>query len=146
MDAVFKSRLKALIVSHEGLKNHPYTDTKGNITIGIGYNLTARGLPDSWINAQYDEDVTYFDKQLSLDYAWYPELCDARRMALIDMCFMGYKTFQTFHKLILALELRNYDRAAHEMLNSEWAEQVRGRALELAEIMRSGELCSSQVA
>lgn len=142
MDQSFKARLKHLIVSHEGSKNFPYPDTTGNITIGIGYNLTARGLPDSWINAQFDEDVTYFDKALSLDYEWYQDLCDARKMVLIDMCFMGYKTFCTFHRMLFALEMHCYNDASDEMLSSEWADQVKGRALELAAIMRSGELCS----
>ncbi len=142
MDQSFKSRLKQLIVSHEAKTNYPYVDTEGNVTIGIGYNLTDRGLPDSWINQQYDDDVQYFDKALSLDYPWYTELCDARRMVLLDMCFMGYKTFRTFHKMLFALELRNYEDAADEIMSSHWAQQVHGRALENAAMMRSGEICS----
>lgn len=145
MDQSFKSRLKQLIISHEGFKNFPYIDSVGKITAGIGYNLTDRGLPDSWINEQYEADVSYFDKALSLDFPWYADLCDARRMVLIDMCFMGYKTFRTFHKMLFALELSNYDKAADEILRSEWATQVHGRAVENAEIMRSGELCSPVV-
>ncbi len=138
MDQSFKLRLKSLIVSHEKYTNLPYTDTKGNITIGVGYNLSARGLPDSWINAQFDEDITYFDKQLSLDFPWYKDLSDVRKMVLIDMCFMGYRMFRTFHKMLFALELHNYERAADEMLNSEWAQQVHERAAENALMMREG--------
>ena len=138
MDSAFKARLKQLIVSHEDSRNYPYTDTKGNITIGIGYNLSARGLPDTWINQQYDEDVEYFDQQLRHDFPWYDGLIDVRKMVLIDMCFRCYKTFCTFHKLIFALELRNNDKAADEILNSLYAEQAPNRALENANIMRSG--------
>lgn len=141
MDQSFKLRLKSLIVSHEDYRNLPYIDTKGNITIGIGYNLSRRGLPDSWINAQFEEDIAYFDKQLSLDFPWYDGLIDVRKMVLIDMCFMGYKTLRSFHKMFFALELHKYDIAADEILNSVYAEQVHGRAVENAEIMRSGELC-----
>lgn len=140
MDQSFKLRLKSLVVSHEDCKNLPYTDSLGNTTIGIGYNLSARGLPDSWINAQFDQDITYFDKQLSLDFPWYERLCDARRMVLIDMCFMGYRKFRTFHKMFFALELHKYDLAADEILNSVYAGQVHGRAIENAEIMRNGEI------
>jgi len=145
MDQSFKSQLKTLIVSHEEKRNYPYTDMLGNVTIGIGYNLSARGLPDSWINEQFDQDIAYFDKVLTLDFPWYEHLCDARKMVIIDMCFMGYKTFRTFHKMLFALELHNYERAADEMLNSEWAHQVNGRAVENALIMRRGALCSPQV-
>ena len=83
--------------------------------------------------------MRYFDKFLAIDFPWYAGLSDARKMVLIDMCFMGYKTFRTFHKMLFALELGNFDKAADEILRSEWANQVHGRALENAEIMRSGE-------
>ena len=142
MDQSFKARLKNLIVSHEGKENHPYTDTKGNVTIGIGYNLTARGLPDSWINEQFDQDVTYFHDQLLHDFDWYSGLDDARKMVLIDMCFMGYKTFKEFERMLQALRYGDYEKAASEILKSKWAEQVGHRAEENADIMRKGEICS----
>lgn len=145
MDQLFKTQLKKLIVSHENYKNHPYVDTVGKITIGIGYNLTDRGLPDAWINQQYEDDVNYFYQQLNNDYTWFKDLSDARKMVLIDMCFMGYKSFQTFKKMLFALSMHNYERAADEMLNSKWAQQVKSRAVENALIMRRGELCSQQV-
>lgn len=138
MDLAFKSQLKQLIVSHEGYRTHLYTDSVGKQTVGIGYNITDRGMSDTWINQQYDEDVEYFDQQLRHDFPWYDGLIDVRKMVLIDMCFMGYKTFCTFHKLIFALELRNNDKAADEILNSLYAEQAPNRALENANIMRSG--------
>lgn len=144
MDQSFKARLKQLIVSHEGKSNYPYPDTSNppKQTIGIGYNLTDRGLPDSWINQQYDEDVTYFDHELRKDFDWYDALCDARKMVLIDMCFMGYKTFKEFERMLQALRYGDYEKAASEILNSLWAEQVGKRAEENAEIMQKGEICS----
>jgi len=144
MDQLFKAQLKQLIVSHEDKTNFPYVDTKGNVTIGIGYNLTARGLPDSWVNQQYDEDVTYFNQQLTQDFDWYEGLCDARKMVLIDMCFMGYKTFKEFERMLQALRYGDYEKAAQEILNSLWAQQVHGRAKQDAEIMRTGVLCFPQ--
>lgn len=144
MDQLFKARLKKLIISHEDKSNFPYVDTKGNVTIGIGYNLTARGLPDAWINEQYDQDVTYFHTQLTHDFDWYEKLCDERKMVLIDMCFMGYKTFKEFKLMLAALEKGDYEEASYQIMNSEWAEQVHGRAKENAEIMRTGVLCSQQ--
>lgn len=145
MDQSFKSRLKQLIVSHEDKRNYPYADTKGNITIGIGYNLSDRGLPDSWIDAQYEQDVTYFNAQLLHDFDWYEKLCDARKMVLIDMCFMGYKSFKEFERMLQALRYGDYEKAAQEILNSLWAQQVGYRATENAEIMQTGVLCSQPV-
>lgn len=141
MDQSFKSRLKQLIVSHEKKCNYPYLDTQGNISIGIGYNLSARGLPDSWINEQYEADVAYFNAQLLHDFPWYEDLCDPRKMVLIDMAFMGYKSFKGFDRMLVALAARDYEKASLEILNSLWASQVGHRAVENAEIMRTGELC-----
>jgi lysozyme len=138
MDQNFFSRLKQFIVSHEGHKNHPYVDTVGKITIGIGYNLTDRGLPDAWINEQFFKDAMHFYQKLHLDYPWYAELSDARKMVLIDMCFMGYRHFQTFHRLFWLLNKGDYAGAALEILDSKWAEQVGNRAIENAEVMRTG--------
>src|SRR5574341_103685 len=36
-------RMEEQLVLHEGLETAPYPDTEGNWTIGVGYNVTARG-------------------------------------------------------------------------------------------------------
>lgn len=135
-----RDTLKKLVVKHEGFENFPYADTLGNITIGIGYNLSSRGLPDSWINKQYEDDVAYFYNALTEDFTWFRSLDSVRQIVLINMCFMGYKSFKSFKYMIAALERKDYETAAKEMLDSKWARQVKGRAHELAEIMLKGEL------
>lgn len=142
MDQSFKARLKQLIINHESRTNFPYVDSVGKVTIGIGYNLTDRGLSDTWIDDQYEKDVAYFNAQLLHDFPWYESLCEARKMVLIDMAFMGYRSLKGFVKLFEYLGQGDYENASQEILNSLWAQQVGHRALEDAEIMRSGELCS----
>jgi hypothetical protein len=39
-------------VQHEEFRNFPYIDSVGKITIGIGFNLSDRGIDDEWINKQ----------------------------------------------------------------------------------------------
>src|SRR5579883_2696343 len=135
-----RATLKNLIVLHEGKRNYPYPDTDNppNITIGIGYNLTARGLPDTWINDQYEADVNYFYDQLNADFTWFKNLNEARQMALIDMSFMGYHHFCEFTNMLAALANEDYEHAADQMLNSKWALQVPSRANKLAGIIRTG--------
>ncbi len=131
------SKLRRSLVLHEGYTNHVYVDTEGKLTVGIGYNLSDRGLDDDWINTQYLSDVTYFHSQLST-FSWFNLLCEDRKIVLIDMCFMGYKKFLQFHEMIGALSTGHYDAAAEAMLNSEWAIQVKKRATDLALAMRTG--------
>jgi len=130
-------KLRRSLIQHEGNSNAPYIDSLGNITIGIGYNLSARGLTDEWINTQYEQDVAFFHRQLST-FEWYEQLTLDRQIALIDMAFMGWKKFLTFKKMLRALLTHNYKQAAFEMLNSRWAEQVKGRAATLAQVMLTG--------
>ncbi len=131
------AKLRRSLIKHEGYSNTPYTDTVGKITIGIGYNLTDRGLCDDWIDEQYREDVEYFYKQL-LNFPWFQQLTVDRQIVLIDMAFMGWKTFLTFQGMLTAIEHGDYKEAANQMICSHWADQVKGRAVELAHAMLTG--------
>lgn len=133
-----RQALRNMLVRHEGLKKYPYVDSVGKITIGIGFNLTDRGMTDNWINQQYEEDVLYFYNQLMVTFDWYQRLDQVRQIALIDMCFMGWKKFLGFKKMLSALAISDYRLAAFEMLDSKWADQVGNRAKELADIIATG--------
>lgn len=135
-----QSALKQIMVFHEGFENHPYLDTLGNISIGIGYNLTSRGLPDSWINQQYNEDVSYFFNRLSQDYDWFKDISPVRKMVLINMCFMGYRKFQGFKRMLACLSIQDFIGASNEIVNSRWAKQVKGRASTVSEMMKTDAL------
>ena len=138
MTTEMNAKLKQLLIKHEGCKAFPYLDTVGKITIGIGYNLSDRGMTDAWINQQYETDVNYFYTQLNDTFPWFQEINEVRQLVLVDMCFMGFKRFLSFKRMIDALARHNYRDAAHEMLDSKWATQVHGRATELSGMMESG--------
>ena len=46
-----------LIEDHEGRRSHIYTDTVGKLTIGVGRNLTDRGLSDDEIDYLLANDI-----------------------------------------------------------------------------------------
>jgi lysozyme len=59
---------------------------------------------------------------------------------LVNMIFnMGGRRLAGFRKMLAALQKKEYEQAAVEMLASAWAEQVGDRALRLAEQMRKGQ-------
>lgn len=138
MTPEYSAKLKRSIVAHEHRRKYPYTDTVGKVTIGIGYNLSDRGLSDDWIDKQYEEDAEYFYNKLNDTFPWFAELTDDRQIALIDMSFMGWNHFVEFTNMLDALANHDYNRAAYEMLNSEWAKQVKSRATNLAQVMLTG--------
>ena len=136
-----KLKLKQLLVKHESYKQFPYTDITGHLSIGIGRNLSDRGISTSEAFYLLDEDIMYFTGKLNHFLKFFSKLDENRQIALIDMCFnVGVQGFLNFTQMILALEAHDYPRAANEMLNSKWAEQVGDRAIALANIVRTGNI------
>ncbi len=137
-----RQKLKALLTAHESYKQFPYSDTTGHITVGIGRNLTDRGISPTEANYLLDDDIVYFSSKLSHFLPFFSILDENRQIALIDMCFnVGLQGFLNFKNMIIALEAKDHERAAHEALNSKWAEQVgEKRATCLANIIRTGEI------
>jgi lysozyme len=129
-----------LIKKHEGLKLKPYIDTVGKITIGYGRNLDDVGITELEAEILLEHDVERAVLGLSHCFIWYPNLDDVRKAVLIDMVFnLGIQGFLTFIMTIKHLSREEYDLAADTMLDSKWAHQVGGRALELSEMMRTGQ-------
>ena len=136
-----KQKLKQLLVKHESYRQFPYTDTTGHLTVGIGRNLVDRGISVTEASYLLDDDIVYFFGKLAHFLGFFEKLNENRQIALIDMCFnLGIQGFLNFREMILALESHDYERAACEMLNSKWAEQVGERATCLATIMRTGNI------
>jgi lysozyme len=136
-----KQKLKSLLVRHENYSQFPYSDTTGHLTIGIGRNLSDRGISTTEAYFLLNEDIAYFSAKLNVYLKFFKDLDENRQIALIDMCFnLGIQGLLNFKNMMMALESKDYERAAHEMLDSKWAEQVKERATDLAEIVRTGNI------
>lgn len=136
-----KAKLKGLLTRHESYRQFPYTDNTGHLTCGIGRNLSDRGISPTEAFYLLDDDIIYFYSKLSHFLNFFYKLSENRQIALIDLCFnVGVQGFLNFKNMILALEAFDYERAAKEMLDSKWAEQVGERATCLADIIRTGEI------
>jgi lysozyme len=118
----------------------PYNDVGGNLTIGVGRNLTARGVNYDEIDLMLSNDIREAVHDCRAVIADWDLLDDVRQRVLADMCFnVGITRLQGFKKMLAAVERRDFDTAAHEMEDSAWAGQVGDRAHRLARMMRTGE-------
>ena len=64
---------------------------------------------------------------------------ETRQRVVADMLFnMGRPTLAKFKNFLSALQEQDYERASVEMMDSNWARQVKGRADTLARMMRDG--------
>ncbi|ACJ20056.1 glycoside hydrolase family protein [Coxiella burnetii] len=122
---------------HEGFSPHLYKDSVGKWTIGYGRNLEDDPLHEYEAEFLLMQDIERLDKALSLHEA-YQALDNERKAIILDMAYnLGYGGLMKFTHLWQALEKQDYEQAAKEMLNSEWAEEVKSRATELAQLMDS---------
>lgn len=120
----------------EGFRGQPYKCTAGKITIGYGRNLEANPLTKAEAQILLENDLKKIVKKLTR-YGFYTRLDSGRRAVILNMAFnLGVNGLMKFKNMIEALELKDYDKAADEMLNSRWANQVKSRATRLAKQMR----------
>lgn len=135
-----KKRLYEQLELHEGKKSKPYKDTVGKLTIGIGRNLDDRGITEEEIVFLFGTDVALVEKELDKHFKWWRDMSEVRQRVLADMCFnLGITKLLTFKNTLEAMRTGRYNDAASGMLNSLWAKQVKGRAVRLANMMRTGE-------
>lgn len=136
----FGERFKDQIIKHEGLKLNLYQCSAGKWTIGVGRNLEDNGITEAEAMTMLNHDIQACENQLYIAMPWVSQLSDPRRAVLLNMCFnLGFHGLCKFKKMLGACEAGDYERAAAEMLDSKWADQVGMRADELALQMETGE-------
>lgn len=157
-----KGRMLQQLELHEGFRAEPYADTEGNATVGIGYNVTARGYEqlEEIIGRKLgaapvvtlDEarraclaDIARVERATRVRFPEYAKLDEVRQRVVIDLAFnIGYRALD-FVKCIAAIKQRNWSYAARELYRSKWALQVgdgeggrRDRCDRLAQMLLTG--------
>ena len=130
--------LRASLIKHEGVRNLPYEDSVGELTIGIGH-LMARPISRAAIDQILTDDINDCIRDMDRSCYGWRNHDSARQNVLLEMCFnLGVSRLLGFKRMWAALQRKDYAEAAAEMLSSKWAEQVKGRAITLAEAMKYG--------
>lgn len=131
----------------EGLRLTAYKDTVGVWTIGYGHAHVQPGTV--WTEAQAEaalkQDVLEHNAKLAAALPWVNQLDPVRRRVLQNMAFnLGVGSAEAgsgllgFRNTLEYVRTGQYEKAAAGMLASKWAKQVKGRAVRLAEQMRTG--------
>ncbi len=136
-------KLIKMLKRHEGTETHAYECSEGKITVGVGRNIDQQGgmgLSDDEIDYLLQNDIERVIKELSSEYPWFNSLDDVRKDAIVDISFnLGQTRLRLFKRALAAMEAGDYTEASTEFLDSRWAKQVGGRALELTDMISSGE-------
>ncbi len=132
-----------MLRKHEGVETHAYKCTAEKITIGVGRNIDPAGglgLSDSEIDFLLANDVARVNKELIISFPWFAELDEVRKDAMINICFqLGLPRLKKFKKSLAYMANGDFDLAANEFLDSNWASQTPARANEITQMIRSGD-------
>lgn len=147
------------LVLHEGLRTHAYQDTKGLWTVGVGYNLSARGTGElkRLLGRPFPADlskvvlteaealqvlaviVAGFRDTTKRRWPHFDVLDAVRQKVVLDLVFnMGHRA-ETFRNTKAAVERADWPAAAAGLLQSKWASDVGpDRAGRLSVMLRTG--------
>ena len=126
----------------EGVKYEIYKDHLGYPTFGIGHLITENdpehGEPDGKeisedrVNEVFATDVAKFVSESKILFPDLDELPDVAQQVIVNMAFnMGRPRLSKFKNFIAGVNDRDWTRAAEEMMDSRWANQVGDRATRL---------------
>jgi lysozyme len=143
---------------NEGNKPKVYEDSKGNRTIGIGFNLEDDGnrrflkqegidINELFEGRELSERETKILYNHSLRQAFsdaqkfdpnFAKRPEGAKMAIVDMAFnLGLTRLNKFKKMKAGLMNNDYQTAADEMVDSNWYKQVKSRGPRMVNVMRS---------
>lgn len=149
-DIVNLDRLKRQLEIDEGKRLRVYLDHLGYPTVGIGH-LIKESDPPEIRSLQVNDKITeqqctqLFLEDVAIavgdckvifdDWETYPSEVQE---ILVNMLFnLGRPRFLTFKNMIAAVYARDWEKAAYEMSDSRWANQVGARATRLIKRMRN---------
>ena len=147
-----------MLVLNEGNKPKVYKDSKGNRTIGVGFNLedaanrkflkeqgininelfAGRELTDRETKTLYNYSLTQAFKDAQSYDPNFAKRPEAVKMTLVDMAFnLGLTRLNKFVDMKAGLKNNDYNVAADEMVDSKWYKQVKDRGPRMVNVMRS---------
>jgi GH24 family phage-related lysozyme (muramidase) len=143
-----KDQLREELAEDEGCKFEIYLDHLGLPTYGIGH-LVVEGDPEYGqpVGTPVDEErvrqVFNLDIASTLDecqvlYPDFDDLPEDCQLIIANMMFnMGRPRLSKFKGMKAGVDARDWNRAADEMVDSRWHDQVPNRAKRLVKRMRA---------
>ena len=142
--------LRAEIAADEGKRTHPYLDTVGRWTGGIGHNLTAHavewtqisgwkqtGIPEATIGDWFNKDLSAAIEACVSVFDGFADLPDEAQRVLANMAFDLMYGLEKWPNLIKHVEQGSWKSAAADILASGFARQAPSRCKRLAARMAS---------
>jgi lysozyme len=132
------------LFADEGNVPFAYRDSKGFWTIGPGILIDERrggGLSLDESKYLLRGRILKLEEACIRRFPWWLDVDDGRQQIIVCMAYqLGMNGVANFKKMCAAMAEHDYERAADEMLDSEWARKDSPeRAHRMAQMMRTGE-------
>ena len=143
-----KDQLREELARDEGCKYEIYLDHLDLPTFGIGH-LVVEGDPEHGqpvgtpvdeerVHQVFDSDITSTLDECKVLYPDFDDLPEEAQLIIANMMFnMGRPRLSKFKGMKTGVDARDWNRAADEMVDSRWYNQVTNRAERLVKRMRS---------
>jgi len=142
-----KDRLREELAEDEGCKYEIYLDHLGLPTFGIGALIKEHdpeygqpvGTPvsEERVRQRFNLDIAVTIEDCGRLYSDFDELPEEAQLVIANMCFnLGYPRLSKFKGMKAGVDDRDWERAADEMVDSRWHDQVPNRAKRLVKRIR----------
>ena len=140
-------KLRKQLEIDEGVKYEIYNDHLGLATFGIGHLVIpddeeygkplGTRISEERVRECFDRDVQSVLRDCKLLYKDFDELPEEVQQIVANMMFnMGYGRLSKFKGMKAGVDAKDWDKAADEMVDSRWYNQVTNRAQRLVDRMR----------
>ena len=137
-----KDQLREELADDEGCKYEIYLDHLGLPTFGIGHLIVEAdpehgepvGTPvsEERVRQAFSLDILVTLEDCHRLYDDFDDLPEEAQLVIANMCFnLGYPRLSKFKGMKAGVDARDWNRAADEMVDSRWHDQVPNRAKRL---------------
>ena len=141
-------QLRIELEDDEGIKYEIYNDHLGYPTFGVGHLVREsdpeHGMPvgtpidEARVAEAFEQDVETVLEDCCRLYSDFDELPEEVQRIVANMMFnLGYPRLSAFRGMKAGVDARDWDKAADEMVDSRWYNQVPNRAERLVNTMWS---------
>jgi len=143
------NKLREELTFDEGCINEIYLDHLGYPTFGIGHLVleideehgedVGTSVSEERIKRCFEKDIENVFNDLDRNMPWWRDLPEDLVLVMANMCFnLGVTRLLKFKNFLKAMEEKDWDKAAVEMIDSRWAIQVGPRAVRLKDRVLKG--------
>ena len=125
---------------NEGRVSKPYTDTVGKLTIGVGHNLSDKGVSDAVIDLMLTEDYAEARTTLLTAFPWMSSFDDVRLATFTDLSFnLGITKLLRFRNTLACAKAQDWVGTARNLRQSLWFQQVKDRGPRILKMIEAGQ-------